>query len=391
MDAQALYEARLQRFDDVMSRKIPDRVPVMPQINTWMYHFAGVSIRKAFIEDPNEIFRAAKYMVERVPLDAIMDISNTVPILLGNKIGEGIYTWSENGVQIKGSGGHQMEPEEYALLEQDPKKFFANVLIPRRFEIFRSANLEKKVDIIKQAYIDNEEFMRYNAGPKARIEKELGMPILTKATNFMPPDVVLDYLRDFVGISLDVRRHPNELFKACESLYDYIMEMFNDTAEPPDKKFIFSPLHLPTYLRPKDFAKLYLPFMKRYLEDVALKRGYTVYFFMENNWMPYLDYLMELPENTKFVGLFETGKIEELAEIKRRLGTRIIVKGGMSVDTLCFGSKNEVIDAAKKCLDVLAPGGGFIFSFDKVLMTFNDGTPENVIAACEYITEHGKY
>lgn len=391
MDMNELYEQRIRRFDDVMSRKLPDRVPVVPNMNTWMYQFTGISVKKAFTEDPEEIFRAAKYMTEHVPMDALMSTSNTVPLNLAEKVGEGIYTCSDNGVQIKGSGGHLMEPEEYGLLAEDPMKFFANVLIPRKFEIFRNASLEKKVEIIKQAYADNLAFIKYNQVPNARIEKELGMPLIVRGTNFLSPDIVLDYLRDFVGISLDVRRHSQQLLEACLALYDYIMEMFNDTATPPDRKVLFSPLHLPTYLRPRDFARLYLPFMKKYLEEMAVKRGYSIYFFMENNWMPYLDLLQELPENTKFVGLFETGNIDELAEIKRRLDSRMIIMGGMSVDTLRFGTKEEVIDSAKKCLDLLAPGGGYIFSTDKTLMTMNDGTPENVIAACEYVTENGRY
>ena len=391
MDMNELYEQRIRRFDDVMSRKLPDRVPVVPNMNTWMYQFAGISVKKAFTEDPEEIFRAAKYMTEHVPMDALMSTSNTVPLNLAEKVGEGIYTCSDNGVQIKGSGGHLMEPEEYGLLAEDPMKFFANVLIPRKFEIFRNASLEKKVEIIKQAYADNLAFIKYNQVPNTRIEKELGMPLIVRGTNFLPPDIVLDYLRDFVGISLDVRRHSQQLLEACLALYDYIMEMFNDTATPPDRKVLFSPLHLPTYLRPRDFARLYLPFMKKYLEEMAVKRGYSIYFFMENNWMPYLDLLQELPENTKFVGLFETGNIDELAEIKRRLGSHMIIMGGMSVDTLRFGTKEEVIDSAKKCLDLLAPGGGYIFSTDKTLMTMNNGTPENVIAACEYVTENGRY
>lgn len=391
MDMNELYEQRIRRFDDVMNRRLPDRVPVIPNMNTWMYQFAGISVKKAFMEDANEIFHAAKYLTEHVPMDALMSTSNTVPLNLAKKVGEGIYTCSDNGVQIKGSGGHLMEPEEYGLLAENPMKFFANVLIPRKFEVFREAGLEKKVEIIKQAYADNLAFIKYNQGPNARIEKELGMPLIVRGTNFLSPDIVLDYLRDFVGISLDVRRYSQQLLEACLSLYDYIMEMFNDTATPPDRKVLFSPLHLPTYLRPRDFAKLYLPFMKKYLEEMAVKRGYSVYFFMENNWMPYLELLMELPENTKFVGLFETGNIDDLAEIKRRLGSRIIIMGGMSVDTLRFGTKSDVVDSAKKCLDLLAPDGGYIFSTDKTLMTMNDGTPENVIAACEYVTENGKY
>ena len=45
----------------------------------------------------------------------------------------------------------------------------------------------------------------------------------------------------------------------------------------------------------------------------------------------------------------------------------------------------------KELLDTLAPGGNYIFSTDKTLLTLSDGTPENVITACEYIATHGKY
>ena len=171
MNANDLYEQRLQRFDDVMSRRIPDRVPIIPNMNTWMYHLAGVSVKTAFTEDPNEIFRAAKHLNDTLPLDGLVSTSNTIPINLAKKIGDGIYTFSENGVQIKGSGGHLMEPQEYPLLAQDPMKFFANVLIPRKFEIFNTPSIEKKVDIIKQAYKDNLEYIKYNSGVNARIEK----------------------------------------------------------------------------------------------------------------------------------------------------------------------------------------------------------------------------
>ena len=40
----------------------------------------------------------------------------------------------------------------------------------------------------------------------------------------MAPDIVLDYLRDFVGISLDVRRHSDELLAACKQFEAYFIE-----------------------------------------------------------------------------------------------------------------------------------------------------------------------
>lgn len=387
MEIKELYEQRLQRFDDTLSRKIPDRVPVIPNMGTWMYHAAGVSIKKAFTEDANEIFKAAKYLNDNIPMDGLMSTSNTLPLRVANNIGEGIYVVDDKGVQIKGSHGHLMEPQEYPLLAQDPMKFFANVLIPRKFDIF-NAPIEKKVDIIKQAYWDNIEYMKYNAGVNARIENELGLPLIVRGTNFMSPDVVLDYLRDFVGISLDVRRHSDELLAACMSLYDFIIEMFDDTATPPSRKILFSPLHLPTYLRPKDFQKLYLPFLQKYIQKMGVERGYSLYFFMENDWMPYLDMVGTLPAHAKVLGLFEKG---DLVEIKKRVGDQMVIMGGMPVELLLLGTKDQVIDKCKELLDTLAPGGNYIFSTDKTLLTMADGTPENVIAACEYIATHGGY
>ncbi|MDO4275588.1 MAG: uroporphyrinogen decarboxylase family protein [Eubacteriales bacterium] len=388
VNIQNIYKGRLKRFDDVLSRRVPDRVPVIPNVDTWIYHYAGVSVKEAFLKDSDKIFQTVKFFDENVPVDGIMGTANTFPVKMGQNIGEGVYVVSDEGVQIKGSSGRLMEPQEYALLAENPMKFFANVLIPRRFRSFRDGSGEKKVDIIKQAYKDFCEFGAYNAAANSRIEKELGLPILTMGSNFLAPDIVLDYLRDFVGIAADIRRCPDELAAACVSLTEYVSEMFFDTAGEPGEKVLFSPLHLPTYLRPKDFARIYLPFMQKYLEEMAVKHGYSIYFFMENNWMPYLDMLKDFPEGIKFVGLFESG---DLAKIKAELGSRMTVMGGMPIELLRFGTKEQVIEKSKELLDTLAPGGGYIFSTDKSLLSLNDGKPENLIAACEYITLNGKY
>ena len=388
MDPKTLYEERLNRFDDVMSGRIPDRVPAIGNITTWMYHYAGVSVKTAFMEDPDELFRAVKNLHDNVPLDGLMGTSNTLPLKMAERIGEGIYVISDEGTQIKGSGGALMYPEEYKLLIEDPHRFFANVLVPRKFESIRNASFEKKVEMFKQAYADFGEFGAYNRGVNTRIESELGLPIPTRGSIFLPSDIILDYLRDFVGVSTDVRRYSDEFVEAGWELYTWILDQFLPTAPPPNRKVVFSPLHLPTYLRPKVFEKVYLPFMKRYIQEMAIDRGFSLYFFMEANWMPYLDLLQELPEGGKVIGLFETG---DLVEIKEKMAGRMAIMGGMPVDLLRFGTVQQVEDKCKELLDTLAPGGSYMFSTDKTLMSLTDGKPENVIAAYTYITEHGGY
>jgi hypothetical protein len=387
MNKKELYDSRVKLFSDVTSGKIPDHVPIWPFVETWAFHYAGIDIPSAFLNDNELLFQAYKHFYDNVPVDALASFSNTVPFKVNDLFGNGgIYTLSKDGVQIKGSHGKMMEGEELLELSEGVKAFYANVISPRKFPILNQS-LEKNVDLIKNCLKELNDWTLYNGAPIKRWEED-GMPLMIKYTVYNPMDVVLDYLRDFNGISMDIRRRPSDLFAACEEIYDFVIELFLDTGMPADDKFLFSPLHIPTFMRPKDFEKLYFPFMKKYIEEFAVKRNYKLHFFMENDWMPYLDILQDLPETNNVVGLFELG---DLKTIKERLKGRMIFHGGLSANALKFYTIDQVVDNVKKTFDELAPGGGFIYGTDFSLMNLNDGLPENLIAAMTTARDYGKY
>ena len=57
--------------------------------------------------------------------------------------------------------------------------------------------------------------------------------------------------------------------------------------------------------------------------------------------------------------------------------------------TLPFGTPEEVADEVKRNIDILAPGGGFIFAS---VHNITEGVPtENIIAAYQTAAEYGKY
>ncbi|NLN97681.1 MAG: hypothetical protein GX127_04770 [Eubacteriaceae bacterium] len=387
MNKEEMLAYRKKLFSDVVNHQTPDRVPLCPFVETWVFHYSGISIKDAFLKDNKLLFNAIKKFADDVPVDAVASISNTVPFKMGKNFGGGIYTVNDDGVQIIGSGGRIMEDGELLELAKDVKTFFANTLAPRKFPIFNQS-LEKNVDLIKKAIKDMVDWGAYNGEVVGRIEQELGLPVIIKATNYMPMDVILDYLRDFVGISSDVRRVPDEIYAASESLLDFVMDMYLESNLPEDDRWLFSPLHYPTYMRPKDFQKLYLPFMKKYIEEFGVKRGYTLHFFMENDWMPYLDILQELPTGAKVIGLFEIGHARE---IKEKLKGRMVYQGGLAASDLKFREKDEIADIVKKTFDELAPGGGFIYGTEYSMMNMNDGKPENFIEAMTVAKEYGKY
>jgi uroporphyrinogen decarboxylase len=81
----------------------------------------------------------------------------------------------------------------------------------------------------------------------------------------------------------------------------------------------------------------------------------------------------------------------ELAKLKKEFGKDICFWGA-GVDTqqkLPYGSPQEVEDEVKRNIDLLAPGGGFVFA---TVHNIVEGVPaENVIAAFQTAKEYGKY
>jgi uroporphyrinogen-III decarboxylase len=388
MNSSDIYNEKLQRINDVVNRKIPDRVPVVPNAETYVYQYAGVSLKDAFTKDPEIAIGAFKKFSDDIYVDALLGNSNIVPLDMMQLFGEGLYTVDDKRLQIKGSQGLTMTAEDYPSLIEDFQKFITDDIIPRKYPVFNNPANEVEAMLV-QAFDRFKEFGAYNGRINTAIEQEIGLPMLTRGGFYIAPDIVLDFLRDFVGISTDIRRKPNELLAASQEIYDFVLKMLLESYKTPDDgHIVFSPLHVPTFLKPKDFEKFYFPFMKRYFEEVSGKMGYSLLCYMENNWEPYLDIMQDLPDNVKVIGLFEHG---DMALYKEKLDKKMTIMGGMPISLLKMGTKQQCIDRAKECLDLYAPGGNYIFSVDMVLMNLDDVNTENLIATFEYVHENGKY
>ena len=62
------------------------------------------------------------------------------------------------------------------------------------------------------------------------------------------------------------------------------------------------------------------------------------------------------------VGPLEPAAGMDLAEVKRRFGSRVAVVGNLDVDLLCRGSAEEVRSAARALIESVSPGGGHVLS-----------------------------
>jgi len=200
-------------------------------------------------------------------------------------------------------------------------------------------------------------------------------------------DWVADQLRSFSGICVDVRRLRTKLIDALNAVYPLVYKI-GVCRDPENVNRYYGvnfQLHMATYLREKDFAEVWLPTWKRQAEDYA-SLGMRCGAFLEHDWDRLLDYVYDLPPGCVFQFEKTDAKL-----IKEKLGKKHILTGGFPLSYLTQCSKDEIIDKTKEWLDIMAPGGQYIFGFDKSALTIDDVNIENLAAVCDTVREYGVY
>ncbi len=205
---------------------------------------------------------------------------------------------------------------------------------------------------------------------------------------YIAGDILLDSLRDFAGSVSDIKRRPQQFADACMALTSKftIPATYGSLPFAAKDKYLHLFLHLPPFLKVKDFEKAYWPSFKLYVETFAAQ-GYKFIILFEKNWEHLYDYLQELPFGC-ILGLFEE---DDLRKTKKALGKTMCIGGGISTNDLAYKTSQECIDVAKRAIDEIAPGGGFVFCTDKVLNSKNDAKRENLIAVNEFVRDYGVY
>lgn len=383
------FEEKRDRLKTAMNKGTPDRVPVFPIMDQYAVLVNDINLIDAYTKNPFLPALAVKKMYERgVYLDGIYGTSNMIPFDAIAKLGEGVYTLQEKGIMTKGSAGVTMSPEEYPDLIKDPYDFLLSTAMPRKFDLIQSMSREEYAKTLRTVLLLTGAFEIYDKTTIQIIEKYYQTPVVAKACMMIPQCIILDYLRDFAGISRDIRRQPEDVLAASNAMLDVILPALIPQGKPGKDGFsnVFIPLHLPTFLRPDDYKNYYQPTFK-YVTQYLLDKGYNVVYFMEADWTPYLDYLQELPDGN-ITCIFEVG---DLVEIKKKVGNKVTVMGGMTTELLKTGTIQQNVDRAKWCLDNLAPGGNYIYGTDINLVYKDDAKIENLVAATQYVHEYGVY
>jgi hypothetical protein len=386
-EVEKIDKEKKQNYMDVYDNKIPKRVPINVSLGTNVVAgYAGIHGSEA-LWNPSLLTNASLELADAVPTD--------ICIFAGSILAPEHYqALGANSMKISSAGLMQhpnhvgLFPEEYDAFIKNAYDCLIETVIPRNY-----AGLDFHRDPVRAMFatVQGIEAKARHAAKDRDVagavrEKHGGwaVPPGTRVGCYAPLDILTDNLRSLSGISMDIRRMPDKVEAAVEALYT-INYIAGTPARASNYGQVFFPLHLATYMNEKDFARLWWKPFIRQVNDYA-SRGIHSYAFCEHDWMRLLDYVQDLPTNT----VLQFEKCDPRL-IKEKLGKKFILTGGFPLETLRFSTKQECIDKTKEFLDIMMPGGKFIFSFDKSALTFNDINLENLKAVCETVRDYGVY
>ena len=382
IDAIVLTNERNQMFRDLFNGKTPNRVPISnPATQDFAIQYAGLDLTECqwdltklepvydkFCQD----FFTDTYPGGSIRIPSHYQILGSKPIVMS-------------------SSGFMQHPEVVGLLAEEYDEFIASpydCIVETILPLFTEFNGKPgKVAItLAKAMRAKSDDLEYLGKIREKMNVKYGYTAMGAVLTEAPFDFMADFLRSFKGISGDVRRYSDKLAAACEAVLPLMVKK-GTLPNPSMLGYTFIPLHMAPYLRDKDFATLYWPTFKKMVETLA-SMGQTVQLFVEQDWMRYLDYLYELPENT--IMRFEYG---DAKLVKEKLGKKHIISGFYPVTLLQTGSKQQCIEKAQELIDILAPGGKYWWQADKSVINLEPNSPvaANLRAVLDYVHENGTY
>jgi hypothetical protein len=371
-----------QLFVDIDEGRIPKRVPVHTWLDiSYVIQYAGMDMRRANwdVENFKNLFDLSAKTFKS-DINAV-DITRFIPVY--NILGAVNFVLGSSG-QIQHPEVKGMEADEYEELIADPYKFIHDKLLPRLYKKLDANPAQRAIAFSKAMKAQSDIFGHIIAHQDSLAEK-YGLAYERVGCQTVAPfDLIADQFRGFSEMSKDIRRYPDQVVRACEAVLPMLIKAGIKPHSSRQKR-TFMPLHMAPYLRLSDFEKFYWPTFKRLIEALWAA-GAAPLLFVEQDWTRFLDHLNELPAGTQM--MFEYG---DPKVIKEKVGKKHIISGLYPLTLLSKGTKQECIDKAKELIDILAPGGNYIFSFDKIALNLNDANPENIIAVNEFVREYGVY
>ena len=404
-------QERDKRLDQAIALEEPDRVPFVPKTSGFYLMDAGISFYDAMKDARNMIPGFQKYMRDFEP-DAV-NIGGLYGMDSLEALQPDYLRWPGPDWDLPLDSSFQhidgvyLRDDEYEEFIQDPTHVIMTKLMPRKFKELKGlsklylrevydagfyadlgAFADPEVQSALKALMKAGEACAARGAQMAAVRKAIadeGFSTMCQGTFFIPFDAFGDSIRGILQVVTDIYDYPDELKRAVEKITEMNVERLVKIYKSRGAKRVFLPLHcgVDEFMSNAAYEEFYWPCLKRCI-DLVIENGMTPVCFCEGNYNSRLEILSQVPKG-KVVYMFEKVDIKRA---KETVGKVACICGNLPNALLAFGTKEQVIEATKRQLDILAPGGGFIMDCSLML---DNAKHENMVAWKETTLKYGSY
>jgi hypothetical protein len=323
---------------------------------------------------------------EMCGFDTYHDLGLINPLRVFDAIGENSYEINDEKGYINYVDRACMTAEDYEhLIKNGYRKFFFEEFLPRKF------NFKDKNEAYRKIYGAAKElcdFRGFSARMADRFINHYGVPLAMYSRYELPPEIIYWGMRGMKGLAMDMRKHPEELFDGLQELQVYARDSLAETVKnhKPSDNYIFDyrlGMLCHNILNDKQFEKYYLPYFKEYVRMIV-ENDMIGLIFIQGTADRIMEHLRDLPRGYFAVLLEES----DIFEAKKQIGDRVALAGGLPVQLLRYGSRQECVDYTKRLIDEVGYDGSLILSPGKMLSYKNDADIENLLAINEFVKSY---
>jgi hypothetical protein len=393
---EQLYQQRMSRYFTTMQNRKSDRIPIRPFVAEFTAKYAGFSCQEV-AHDYAKAFLAARKCAADFDWDAV--VANMVYVWTGLTQGIGLKYYGIPGIDIPADTAFQyreppeqdafMRADEYDLLIKDPVDYLFNTRFPRVSTevapIGSPATYRNNLSFLKGGMSMLQYF--YAFGPQVEaLRRESGTVSAISGIFKAPLDIIADKMRGYLGLAMDLLEQPDKVLEACKALMPHLLHVALSGADPDKKVPIGFWMHrgCVPFISMKHFTNIYWATVRPLVEAIW-EKGHQVLFYAEGKWGPHLTAFTELPDRSIVYHCDQ----DVIFQVKKFLGHKFCISGGVSNVTLAFGTPEKVKDECKRIIDGVARDGGYIMDASAIVQ--NDAQIENIRAMTEVTREYGVY
>lgn len=412
VDYEARYQERKLRIETAIANGIPDRVPNVMRPGSYPLFQAGISSGRAMVDHE----AACKAMLDFYTQYSYTDVASATGHVPAAKALEALqvknYRWPGDPKGLPENGAYQfieyptLLEDEYEELFADPASFWLRKRLPRTIGLLeRMADVDyldlactgtggmsfltspERIPVYKGLLAAAEENARmieigdiYNA--KLR---DLGYYDMSGGGGATAFDILGDSLRGTMGMMEDLIVNREDVKRALDLFSDLHIRNSLKFCKASGKRYKWVMLHkgFDNFISEKDYAELYWPYLRKWIMTL-IDNDITPVVYTEGAYTSRLKFLKDVPKN-KVIYHFET---VDYKEAKKELEGVACIMGGYPVYTVTYGTPYEVKEKVKEVLDILAPGGGYLFATS---FSLENCPKANIETLMESVELYGKY